>query len=242
MARNGKKASVKDLDMNLIKARKIARLKQELKLQLQSLNRPLPSRRHSVPNVPKVQRQRRNSAPDSLASGPVLPQADSPMSITSPMSTSYTTARGTPTEYRNAPPIIANVDGSSAGGAPSSAPTSRMDISAAGSLPELRQAFVNQVNVVEDGGFQIHAVPKTAQQERDEYIMDLVNAIKGQRAPRGRGATNRKLSGAYQKMLSDKHNSLNAQFNQGAYYYELANSRSINHDALHTQSHSVRFS
>lgn len=47
---------------------------------------------------------------------------------------------------------------------------------------------------------------------------------------------------AYQKLLVKRRLKMNLQFDLGKYYHELAFSRSINHDALHTQTHSIRYS
>lgn len=80
--------------------------------------------------------------------------------------------------------------------------------------------------------------PEEAQMAREQYVAELAAAIKGQssRSRRGGGNANKyseALRAAYEKQMR--------QFMMRDYYHHLAFSRSITHDAVSTQTHSIRY-
>jgi hypothetical protein len=80
--------------------------------------------------------------------------------------------------------------------------------------------------------------PEEAQMAREQYVAELAAAIKGQSSRSRRGGGNSKkyaeaLRAAYEKQMR--------QFMMNDYYHNLAFSRSITHDAVNTQTHTIRY-
>lgn len=111
---------------------------------------------------------------------------------------------------------------------------SPMQISEASSIADLREHLAN-ARVYGDSAPTSIA---DANQLRETYVNELLAQLKGAQS---RGKVRRNDRNKYKEALKAKYEDLLVGMEQSKYYHDLAFTRGITHDALNTQTHSIRY-